>query len=229
MPTAPVGERPCPPLCCDRDGGAQALTGASAGARDRSSLEPRTSHYYADAPNRAFALLLDAVFLTVIIFVAAIAVSLMIGPAVELDTGAESLEDGVTLDRTVAIVDAILSLLVSAGYFVGSWVRRGGTPGQRLVRLEVVTEAHGATLTAGSALVRWALLGAPFSLLAVLITALPGVGDLLLDLPVIAWYALLLITVVRSATKQGLHDRAAGTVVVKRARPVHWAPRTDAG
>ena len=100
-------------------------------------------------------------------------VSLLIGPAVELDSGAESLDDGVTLDRSVAIVNAIVSLLLSAAYFTGAWALRRGTPGQRLIRMEVLTADRGDTVTLRVALVRWALLGAPFGLPALLTTALP--------------------------------------------------------
>ena len=60
-------------------------------------------------------------------------------------------------------------------------------------------------------------------------TALPDAGDLLFDLPVVAWYAVLLVSVARSPTKQGLHDRAAGTAVVKQARLVSWDVHDDAG
>jgi len=49
------------------------------------------------------------------------------------------------------------------------------------------------------------------------------------DLVVLAWYALLLVTTARSSTKQGVHDRVARTVVVKAASPVHWdRPGVDA-
>ena len=184
---------------------------------------------YADAPNRVLALLLDAVFLTIIIFVAAIGVSLVIGPAVELDAAAETLDAGVTVDRSVATVDAIVSLVLSATYFVAFWTTRARTPGQRLVRLTVGSQRSGAALSAREASLRWLLLGAPFGVGALLNTAAPGLNALVVDLPIAAWYLVLLVTTVRSPSKQGLHDRIARSVVVKAANPVSWEHRaTDA-
>ena len=155
-----------PSLCCGGDAGLQAVTGAVAGGASRGGrgvLDSGHVRAYGDVSSRLIALLLDAVFLTAIIFVAAVVVSLLIGPAVELDAGAESLDDGVTLDRSVAVVNAIVSLLLSAAYFTGAWALRRGTPGQRLLRMEVLTADRGDTVTLRVALVRWALLGAPLA------------------------------------------------------------------
>ena len=62
---------------------------------------------YATVPDRLVALLLDAVVLSVLAFVAALVVSVALGPAVELDGGAESVGDAVQTDRGVAVVDAL--------------------------------------------------------------------------------------------------------------------------
>jgi uncharacterized RDD family membrane protein YckC len=37
----------------------------------------------------------------------------------------------------------------------------------------------------------------------------------------VAWMLLLLYTMAQSATKQGLHDRYAGTILVKARRRAH--------
>ena len=188
-----------------------------------------TGRYYADAPNRTVALLVDLILLTVAVFVAATVVSVLVGPAVKFNTAASTVGDAVTLDRGIATVDALLSLLISAAYFAGTWVVLGASPGQRLLGMQVGAESDGATLTTGQALVRWGLLGAPFGVSALLTTAFPGLGHTLFDLAVVAWYALLLVTTSRSPTKQGLHDRVAKTVVAKEASPVRWdRPGIDA-
>jgi len=173
---------------------------------------------YADVPNRLAALLVDAILLTVLIFAAAVVTSVLIGPAVEFDSGSESLSEAVRLDRGVAIVDAVLSLLISAAYFTVSWVRWGATPGQRLLRVWV--DGEGASLGGRRALIRWALLGGPFAALAILITAAPELDNTLPDLAVAAWYLILLVSTARGGAGQGLHDRIAGSVVVMRATPI---------
>lgn len=186
--------------------------------------------YYADVPSRAFALLADMFLLSIAIFIAAIVVSVLIGPAVEFNSTADSAGEAVTLDRGVAIVDAVISLVISAAYFAGSWVVLAASPGQRLMGMRLGAEADGRALTRGQALLRWALLGAPFGVAAVLATALSGPADAIVKVATLAWYALLLITTARSPTKQGLHDRVPGTVVAKRATPVDWGrPDSDAG
>jgi len=190
----------------------------------------RGERYYADVPNRVLALLVDALLLTVAIFIAAIGVSVLIGPAVEFNSTADSLGDAVTLDRAVATIDALISLVISAAYFAGSWVVLAASPAQHLLGMRVGAAADGRPLTAKQALLRWALLGAPFGIAAVLTTALSGPVDAIVTVAMVAWYALLLITTARSPTKQGLHDRISGTVVAKEARPVSWGqPGIDAG
>jgi len=188
----------------------------------RGALAAPADRYYADASSRMIALVVDAVLLTVLIFIVAIPVSLVIGPAVEFDSAADQLGDAVTVDTTVAAVNAALSLALSAGYFAASWVLRRATPGQRLLDLSVVREGDGARLGAGAAIVRWGLLGAPFGLFAFVTTVASGIDQALLDVPVAAWYLALLVTTARDSRKRGIHDRVAGTVVVKRAVPARW-------
>jgi uncharacterized RDD family membrane protein YckC len=174
---------------------------------------------YATVPDRLVALLLDAVVLTVLAFVAALVVSVALGPAVELDGGAESVGDAVQTDRGVAVVDALVVAALGALYFAGSWRRSGRTPGQRVLGLQVASAA-GAGLATGQALVRWSLVAAPFSAAAVLAAASSALDGPVLPALVAAWYLALLVTTVLSPTSRGLHDRIAGTAVGKAA--VTW-------
>ncbi|MBA3852575.1 MAG: hypothetical protein H0X59_09460, partial [Chloroflexi bacterium] len=66
--------------------------------------------------------------------------------------------------------------------------------------------------------IRYLLLGAPFSLA----TALTGYSSLggLIGLAAFVYFIALLVTTAQSPTKQGLHDRYAKTMVVKAARSV---------
>ena len=71
---------------------------------------------------------------------------------------------------------------------------------------------EGRPLQFGPAMVRWALLGYPLSL-ANAVPALFGAASLLGFM----WYVVLLISTITSDTKQGIHDRVAGTAVVQPA------------
>ena len=182
---------------------------------------------YATVPDRLVALLLDAVVLSVLAFLAALVVSLALGPAVEIDGGAESVGDAVQTDRGVAVVDALIVAALGALYFVGSWRRSGRTPGQRVLGLHVAS-ADGDGLASGQAIVRWLLVAGPFSAAAVLAAATSALDGPVLPVLVGAWYLVLLITTVLSPTSRGLHDRIAGTAVGKAAVAWPAALREDA-
>jgi uncharacterized RDD family membrane protein YckC len=181
---------------------------------------------YAGVPDRLAALLADAVVLSLLAFVVALAVSLLLGPAVDIDASAESARDAVQADRAVAVVDAVLVGALGAAYFAASWSRSGRTPGQRLVALRVAAARDGGRLTARQALLRWALLVAPFSLAAIVGAAAPGLAPIALLLAAL-WYVALLISASVDGAGRGLHDRLAGTAVGKVA--AEWpALREDA-
>jgi uncharacterized RDD family membrane protein YckC len=185
-------------------------------------MRPSTVSCYADVPTRIVALLVDAVLLTIIAFAGAVVVSVLVGPAVEFNTAADSAQEAVTLHRGIAVLDGVVSLFLSAAYFAGAWLALAASPGQRLIGVRIRGQDAGTAITPWQAMARWALLAAPFGVAAVLTTALTGLSNPIVDLAMITWYGLLLVTTVRSPIKQGLHDRIARTVVVKEASPVHW-------
>jgi len=194
---------------------------APAGARGHS---PHAAEVYADVPNRLVALGIDAVLLSAIVLVGAIAVSLTVGPVVRIEGSS------VDVDRDLAVVDALLSTLLGALYFAGSWARFAATPGQRLLGIRVVGASDGGRVTFAAALVRWLLLAAPFGIASVLTTAVvAGRAEALVDLALLAWYLALLVTTVRSPVARGLHDRWAGTAVTRSARPVEWEAARHSG
>ena len=65
---------------------------------------------------------------------------------------------------------------------------------------------------------RWIALGAPFGI-AQALNPLPGLG-ILIGLAAFVWFIALLYTTATSPTKQGIHDKYAGTIVAKAARTV---------
>ena len=175
---------------------------------------------YGDAPNRLVAYAIDAVLVTILVFAASICVSVLAGPVVEFD---EAGSGGIDVNERLAGIDAIVATALSLAYFVATWTWLQGSPGQRALRMRLGDERGGA-VGLGRAALRWLPLGLPVGVAGLLIIVLPGYGDLLVDLLLVAWFVLLLATIARSPTKQGWHDRLASTVVVKQIRPVTEPP-----
>jgi RDD family len=180
--------------------------------------------YYADVPNRLVGYLVDAVFLTILAFVGAVIISVVFGPVVTIDASADPT---VSLDEGLALLNGALGIIISAVYFIGTWRRLRGSPGQRLLRMEIGAETDGAAITYRQGVVRWLLIGLPLCLEAALVPVISGSVDALLILALAAWYVVLLVSTARDPAKQGLHDRLAHTAVTKVARAVPWAGGPD--
>jgi uncharacterized RDD family membrane protein YckC len=115
------------------------------------------------------------------------------------------------LGATETAAPYVASLLIDLLYFLAFWTGgRRATPGQRMLNLQVGNAFDGRGLSLSQAVKRWLALGYFISLIAVVPT-LEGVATPLLFL----WQVILLITTVRSPTKQGFHDRFANTAVVR--------------
>lgn len=115
-----------------------------------------------------------------------------------------------SLVSSTAVVGVML--VVSAGYFAGSWSRAtGATPGMRLFGLSVRNASDGTQITRQAGIHRWLVLGAPFALEFFYGWGLGSVISII----VAGYYGYLLYTVARSPTGRGLHDTFAGTVVAR--------------
>jgi len=172
---------------------------------------------YADVPNRAIAYIIDAI----ILFVINVVISIIVGtflPSVTIDPDATNIFAAVRVNPAAVIVTALIGLVINGIYFVYTWTRMRGSPGQKLLGMQVGNAADGATLTQDQAIKRWIFLGAPFGLASAL-NPLPAIG-LLIGLAGLAYFIYLLISTAQSPTKQGFHDQQASTVVVKAARSV---------
>jgi hypothetical protein len=108
--------------------------------------------------------------------------------------------------------------VISAIYWIYSWTRMRGSPGQKLLGMQVGNFPDGATLTQDQAIRRWIALGGPLPLVQAL-NPLPGLG-LIIGLAAFAYFIYLLWSTAQSPTKQGFHDKFANSVVVKAARSV---------
>jgi uncharacterized RDD family membrane protein YckC len=161
---------------------------------------------YADLVMRIVAYIID----TIIFFVLAVVIGSIVILAIFAGGGI------IELIGTVVLV--VLSLVGSAIYFVYFWTAMRASPGQKMLSLETVNAADGATLTRDQAIKRWAYLFGPFALGSALGYA-PGVLGVLgslIGLLAIGYAIYLLYTVSQSPKRQGFHDVQASTVVVKR-------------
>ncbi len=115
-------------------------------------------------------------------------------------------------DTGVALYSVVF-VAIDAAYHVLLWTSGWrATLGQRLLKLQVGEAATGRTLTTTEATRRWIALGSPLFLLGA-IPSLSSVGSAI-------WLVLavvLLISTGSSPTRQGIHDRFAGSAVVKPA------------
>ena len=114
-----------------------------------------------------------------------------------------------------AFATSAMSAIILTGieflYFVGFWTGgSGATPGMRLFKLRVVAATGGASLEIGPAVIRWLAFGAPI----VILSFIPATSTIA-SYALLIWFIALLVTTGMSATRQGLHDRWAGSSVVQ--------------
>jgi uncharacterized RDD family membrane protein YckC len=135
-------------------------------------------------------------------------------PAIVVST-IRPVPEATTFDEVFYADPVTTILLTGLGfvYFVGFWTSGGrATPGMRMMKLQVGSAFEGRTLTLTQAVTRWALLGQPLGLLS-LIPPIAVVTALLSTV----WTIILLVSTATSPTKQGIHDRVAGSAVVQPA------------
>jgi uncharacterized RDD family membrane protein YckC len=116
--------------------------------------------------------------------------SLVIVSALGIDLGGG---DALRLPTSARVVQG----LVGAAYYIGFTSARGQTPGKMLIGTRVVMKRTGKIPAPGPAVMRWVIPG--------LFVFLPGVS--VISVVIYGW---LLFNLYR----QGLHDKAARTVVV---------------
>lgn len=166
---------------------------------------------YADVPARIFAYIIDAILLGLTVLL------------LNIIFGVLFLSSAVSGFNILAFVWFVVLLVIyaagSAIYFIYTWTKLRGSPGQRILGLETLNAADGAVLTQPQAIRRWLWLFGPFVLAQVfaMTSLLGGIGQLLSFLG-IAWAIYLLYTTSNSPTRQGYHDVQASTVVVKVGR-----------
>ena len=202
-------------------GGQASGTGGAGGwaAAPAQSVPGTAGYFYADVPNRAIAYIIDAIILVIIGSIVGVVLTGITGPTATPNPNPTNFNDLLVVNYGAALVSAVVSALINAAYFIGTWTKMRGSPGQKILGMQVGNETDGATLTLNQAVTRWLLLGAPLGLASALAAGLPTVG-LLIGLAGLVWFIILLVTTAQSPTKQGLHDRYAKSVVVKAGRSV---------
>jgi uncharacterized RDD family membrane protein YckC len=126
-------------------------------------------------------------------------------------------DTGLPFDTTTMLartgISSVVTLAVSAVYFIGLWLTGGrATLGMRLFSLQVGNIADGSKLEPVQAVKRWLGYGSFVGLAALAASLAPLVAIVQL-----IWTIVLLATTASSPTKQGLHDRFAGSAVVRPA------------
>jgi len=173
---------------------------------------------YADVLPRFVAWFIDVLLLGIIGSVISVFTSSISGGSVDLATlmgNAANPLQGDALGRflLISFLAALLATLIDLGYFVLLWTSGGrATLGMRLLKLQVGNAVDGRTLTGALAFRRWLAMGSWVGMFAVA----PLVGGLA-SLALLAWQLVLLISTASSPTRQGLHDRAAGSAIVQPA------------
>ena len=173
---------------------------------------------YADVPNRAIAYIIDAIILGIINVIISSVLDAVGLRAFAINTDATNIGNLLSYNPIVGLILAVINTAISAAYFIYTWRTMRGSPGQKVLGMQVGNAADGATLTMDQAIKRWVALGAPFGI-AQALNPLPGLG-FLIALAALAWFIALLYTTAKSPTKQGIHDKYAGTIVAKAARSV---------
>jgi uncharacterized RDD family membrane protein YckC len=199
---APVGwgaEQPVAPATPDPN---QPAVGWGTPQIGRQAVPGAQGFVFADTASRVVGWLIDWFISWILAFiVAAIVVALLYGGGI-LEADSSRLGNAVVW---------IVALLVNLAYFLFFWTGgRRATPGQRMFRIQVGNAHDGHDLDLTQAAVRWLGYGFWFPIFG-LLPALAGLVGLL----VIGWPFVLLFSTIVSSTKQGLHDRLAGTWVVR--------------
>lgn len=164
---------------------------------------------YADVPSRIFAYIVDAIIMAVAFGILWVVFgALFIGSAL-------AGFDVMTFVWFVVLL--VLYAAFSALYFIYTWTKLRGSPGMRVLGLEVLNAADGAALTQPQAIRRWLFLFGPFVLGQVATFVLGGLGTLL-SLVLFGYVLYLLYTTANSPTRQGFHDVQSSTVVIKASR-----------
>ncbi|MFN8623435.1 MAG: RDD family protein [Chloroflexota bacterium] len=111
---------------------------------------------------------------------------------------------------------------LDAAYFIGLWTGGRRTIGMWLLGIRVVRADDAGNVRAGPATKRWLVINAANLLAELAFRILPvdavNVGFLISIFTAYGWPLILLASVAATPTRQGFHDRVAGTAVIVAGR-----------
>jgi uncharacterized RDD family membrane protein YckC len=161
---------------------------------------------YADIGFRVLAYVIDVIIAGVLFLVIGVA---LLGVAASL---------GDTLGWVIGLVFLVaFNVAFSALYFIYGWTRLRASPGQKVLGLETLNAADGATLTQPQAIRRWLVLFGPFALLSALQMVVGGLLGSVFSLASLGYGIYLLYTTYQDPKRQGFHDHYAATAVTRRS------------
>ena len=197
-PQAPPPQAPAPaPAPAPAGGNWSAPPPASAGGFQTQAVAveagPAPGIAYAELVERIIALIIDAVIIGIIGFIVTGIVGIIGGGLIFL------------------LLGGLINAAISLTYFVYTWTTMRASPGQKILNLETVNAADGATLVQRQAVLRWLWLWGPQAIIGVI----PFVA--LFAWPLEVLYGIfLLYTASQSPKRQGYHDVQSNSVVIKR-------------
>ena len=198
LPAVLMTAEPTPGREADPAGG-PARPGTVRPPADRAGFAPRLAATLVDA-----AIVVVAWFVGVWLFLEAVTLTGALDPAT---LRSPSLDTMTLTDQqyALAMFAAGILFVIRGTYLVYAWTAAGATPGQQLLRLSVTDARTGGRLSVGRSAVRW------------FVSELPGLG-LLLGLGILVWYVAVALSIGRNPDRRGIHDIAAGSMVVRRSR-----------
>ena len=161
---------------------------------------------FADTPSRIAAYLLDAVLLSVIGSIPPAVLGLY-------DYAYSSVYQPMPRETFVGVT--VFTFAVQTAYFLWFWTGgRRATPGQRVFGIQIGNAFDGRPLTMTQAIERWLAMG----MWATLLVLLPFFAVAVASYAIyFVWWVILVISIVVSPTKQGIHDRFARSALVRPA------------
>ncbi len=219
QPGGPPPDWQAPPPAAPPPGaGAPAGGSWTANITSQAPVAGPGGHVYADVPNRVIAYIIDAIILFVIFLVVNIVLGGILPRATVVADPNNPLGFRVDQPIVTILIFALLNFAITAAYFVYSWTAMRGSPGMKVLGMQIGSERDGSTITINQAFMRFLFLGAPFGI-AQALTGISSLG-IIIVIATIAYFIFLLVTTAQSPTKQGFHDKQAHTMVVKAARSV---------
>jgi uncharacterized RDD family membrane protein YckC len=170
---------------------------------------------FADTPSRLAAYLLDGLLLSVIVSIPPAVLGLY-------DYAAGSGAYPEPMSRATFVGVTVFTFAVQAAYFLWFWTGgRRATPGQRVFGIQIGNAFDGRPLTMTQAIERWLAMGWWATLLVLLPFFAVAMASYVIF---VAWWVVLVISMIVSPTKQGIHDRFARSALVRPAgQSNRWA------